>query len=466
MTGTFTRVLALAALSVAPAAAQPQAGSPLPGQKAPDGGRHPAPAQLPRVIGPAGLALPAPLASPAPPPAAVTLPREEKLTRFDPQAVELKWNEGHWLLSAGGTVLKDFGPREGDARQAWHLIRELRLNQHGTVGAPQPIMEYWLSDGSPPRSLPRGVRTLALDPGAIKAEKSQGFWVLRESNRVLFNFGPREREAEQAVAVLRKYGFNQVGIVGRAAPSMLIFAARSEPGAPRWSSPDSPADPAERHGRRQATAKQLENKKEKNTPASFYPTPAVPALRTDGMKGAPFAGRIDSPGLLTRRPPAGAGEAPPDVHTDRVPFDWRQAKVRRDDGEWKLVAGSNVLASFGGNERDARLAHAALMHYRLTEQHLVGGPEPIAGYFLSSGQAPRGMMVGLMGDRFRPEDLSVRQVGESYCVAEHGRPVLDCGPREDAARYMLHVIRRHQFNSVYRIGRDPQQSLTFFAKSH
>ena len=48
------------------------------------------------------------------------------------------------------TVLKDFGRNEREARQAWYLIRELRLNQHATIGTPRPVVEYWLHDGHAP----------------------------------------------------------------------------------------------------------------------------------------------------------------------------------------------------------------------------------------------------------------------------------------------------------------------------
>src|SRR6266542_960505 len=157
-----------------------------------------------------------------------SLPHPENLTKFDPLAVELKYDDGRWVLAAGATVLKDFGRDEREARQAWYLIRELQLNQHATIGTPRPVVEYWLHDGHAPDHLPRGIRTLALDPANLRVERSQGFWVVREPVRVLFNFGASEADANQASAVLRRYGFNQVGLVGQAVPSMLVFAARPQ----------------------------------------------------------------------------------------------------------------------------------------------------------------------------------------------------------------------------------------------
>src|SRR5437879_20549 len=88
-----------------------------------------------------------------PPKAALQHPPEaihQNVVTFDLQRVELQWVDKHWQIVAGDMLLKDFGAREAEARQALQTIQELRLNQLGTVGAPRPIMEYWLSDGQPP----------------------------------------------------------------------------------------------------------------------------------------------------------------------------------------------------------------------------------------------------------------------------------------------------------------------------
>ena len=58
--------------------------------------------------------------------------------------------------------------REFEARQALRLIRELHLTQRGTVGGPDPIMEYWLADGQAPQGLVSGLRTVPLDPAGLR----------------------------------------------------------------------------------------------------------------------------------------------------------------------------------------------------------------------------------------------------------------------------------------------------------
>src|SRR5947209_6541690 len=68
----------------------------------------------------------------------------ERLVSFDCDRTEVAWAEQHWQLQAAGILLKDFGRREHEARQALRLVRQLRLNQYGAIGSPSPALEYWL----------------------------------------------------------------------------------------------------------------------------------------------------------------------------------------------------------------------------------------------------------------------------------------------------------------------------------
>src|SRR5947209_16131895 len=98
-------------------------------------------------------ASPAPAQTPfvpqAPPPAGTRPPAPPGLRGFDPLTAEVRRVDNNWILFADGAVLKEFGGREADARAALAVIRNLKLNQYGTVGAP-PVMEYWLTDGHAP----------------------------------------------------------------------------------------------------------------------------------------------------------------------------------------------------------------------------------------------------------------------------------------------------------------------------
>src|SRR5207248_3088661 len=128
---------------------------------------------LPPVFSPAGPTTVAP-------PALVPVPPEmrqatgENLMTFDPRLAELHWVDNRWQLEAGGVFLKDFGRRENEARQVLHLVRELRLTERGTVGTPQPVMEYWLANGQAPQGSLPGLRLLPLDLASLHVEPIQG----------------------------------------------------------------------------------------------------------------------------------------------------------------------------------------------------------------------------------------------------------------------------------------------------
>ena len=273
--------------------------------------------------------------------------------------------------------------------------------------------------------------------------------------------------------MLRQYGFNQLAIVGRGMPAMLLFVARPTNGGSLAVGASFSRrvnllkqKPGTTEGQRQAEA--LAVRGGQPAPLNSYPVPVLPSLRPEALPGRePVQGRAHH--TLTANGPGDlrtAAEPAPVVVTERVPFDWRQAQVRRDNGNWKLVVGGYMLADFGVDEHSARQAQAALMHFRCTEHLLVGTPQPVVSYFLTGGQAPRGLMGGLFSDPFRPDGLTVRQVGQHYYLAEAGRPLLDCGPHPDEARYMLGVIRQHGFDNVCRIGLDDKHSLTFLVRSH
>ena len=145
---------------------------------------------------------------------------KESLVSFDYRLAELEWRDGRWQLRAGGVWLKDFGGHERDARDALNLIRELHLNQHGTVGTLRPVIEYWLSDGHAPTTATPAARAIAFDREKLTVQQMLEQWCVCEGRRALFAFGGHEDQARQALAIIQHYGFDAVAYVGRPAPVM------------------------------------------------------------------------------------------------------------------------------------------------------------------------------------------------------------------------------------------------------
>jgi hypothetical protein len=158
-------------------------------------------------------------ARPAPAPGTLN----EHLVAFDPDSAELTWSDGHWQIQAGGKILKDFGRHETAARQTLWLIRELVLTQYGTIGGSPPALEYWLHNGAAPQGIPTGLHTSPVDQNSLRIDKIYGQFCLRDGYRILLGFGTNENDARQALAVLKKYAFTQVGMIGQFSPPLLIF---------------------------------------------------------------------------------------------------------------------------------------------------------------------------------------------------------------------------------------------------
>jgi hypothetical protein len=150
---------------------------------------------------------------------------------------------------------------------------------------------------------------------------------------------------------------------------------------------------------------------------------------------------------------------------DRVPLDWRQVQLARDNGNWKLVTGGYVLADFGPDEHDARLALAAAKHYRFTEQCHLGGPNDASSYFLCNGQAPRGLMPGLDGVAFQPESVAVCQVGPEWALSAGGQVLVRFGDHPDEARLMLAAVQRYRFDRLCRLGPPGAGGMMLFMKT-
>ena len=75
---------------------------------------------------------------------------------------------------------------------------------------------------------------LPIDLRAARAEAIRGVWCVRDDDNLLLNFGTDKAGADQAVAVIRKYGFNRVGVVGtQANPAMSYLFVSLEQERPK-----------------------------------------------------------------------------------------------------------------------------------------------------------------------------------------------------------------------------------------
>jgi hypothetical protein len=345
---------------------------------------------------------------PTPPPVA------EQLVSFDPRLAELQWINKRWQLTAGGVLLKDFGRQETEARAALRLLRELGVNQLGHVGTPQPVMEYWLRDGQAPDGLTSGVRVVLLDLATVRAEERQTHWYVRDASRVLFDFGTHADEAQQAAALIRQHGFTRLAQVGRGTPAMTVFLAGG--------------------------TQTLAAPQHLSVPSTIPPTQIQQTTRPEQNGSPPAAAQPAAPSSASG------------ALTDRVPINWQKTQLRQDGGDIRLVSGEQTLAAFGGSERDAQLALSVLRYYHFSELCLVGHPHPAFSYFLVNGHAPRGLMLGLAQERFKPETLTVQQNGAAWVIGDGNQVLFNFGSRQEEAKESLKAIQQYRFDTLCHVG--------------
>jgi hypothetical protein len=347
----------------------------------------------------------------------------EQLVTFDPAEVELRWLNNTWQLFAGGTLLRDFGHNQVAGWEAVRLIRALHLTQHGTIGSPRPIMEYWLSDGQAPQGI-GGTLLVPLDLASLRVETIQGQWCVCDARRLLFNFGRQQAEAALALDVIRRYGFTQIGYVGWPAPAMMYFLGG---------------------GRSASTG---------------------PALQPFTLPGQQPNNAARSALLQAQLLIAGTHQlAPPQVGpSNTIVFNPGRVEIKQDGKLWLLRAGDQVLARFGG-PMEARQALTVVNSYRFTEQVYLGQPGQSFSYFLVHGQPPRGMHPTIFGSTFRPESVAIRQLGGKWVVFAGDQPLESFGDNAAQAQQLVQVIQRYGFDHLCRIGPPGPLSMTFLVKA-
>jgi hypothetical protein len=348
-----------------------------------------------------------------------TLPAGEELVKFVPEQTELRLINDRWFLCCGRTGIKDLGPDERTAREALNLVRDLRLTQRGSIGQPLPVIEYWLADSKAPQALTRNLTLQAFNPDRLHVEQLQGQWCVLDGPQVMFGFGPHAEDARRAMAVLKQYGFNRVGFVGRPTPVMMYFLATDE--AMPQAAPASPSK----------TAAQV-----------------------------PLA--VTLPNYQMNVP----SQSPEELEqaSDHVYFDWFRTEVDCIDGHWKLLAGERCLADFGIPESDARAALDVVRFYHFTEQCRTGSSPSACTYYLVNGAPPRGLMLDLNCVEIDAEALALRQDGDVWKLCEHSRSLLVAGASFEEANATLQTVQRLQITHICHLGNPERPALTVLVR--
>jgi hypothetical protein len=149
----------------------------------------------------------------------VRLPRKpsgkDNCMRFNPTTLSVEQMNGRWRIVDGDHWLFDFGPNRPAARQALKVIRHYRIDRSCTVGRQDASFSYLMANSGSPTGAMAGEDCVAFEPKTLAVSKRQGRWKIVSGGHWLFDFGQSETAAHQALALIRRHGFNRSCFVGR-----------------------------------------------------------------------------------------------------------------------------------------------------------------------------------------------------------------------------------------------------------
>jgi hypothetical protein len=346
--------------------------------------------------------------------------------------IDVKFTNNNWQVWAGPHVFANFGSDWKSAEKTAGTLQAMQTGDTGkstvgdlqqtgwaTIGETRPVIGYMTMRGEAIRSF-RGVSNTAipLDLATLRTEAIRGAWVVRDANNILLNFGQDEREAEQAIAVAKRYGFNRIGFVGATdSPSLRYFFTAAEIRKP------------ETAGANQSNTALTALMQEMN-------------LDRTG---------IDIPGIGT------VGH--------KINIDPKKLDVRRDGADFVLAQGGEVLAKFGRDEFSARDAQRAIQQMRPTAVVRIGTPG--ITFFLAGAEPPNRLPFGTMGASFDPDRLTARQTldGVYHLYDPLGREIAVTGTKADADAIRI-AIKHFKLNRTCQIGSTPTYALTFLGRAN
>jgi hypothetical protein len=354
--------------------------------------------------------------------------------------VQVKRAVGGWQVWAGQRVLRDLGDNEIGARDLARVYRDLRPTEWVTIGnGPKPIVEYGLTNGRPavaaapmdikaeqkieagvgPAHLSGPIVTGAgakviqpIDLRTSRVEPIRGVWCVRDDDNILFNFGTDKAGAEQAIAVIRKYGFNRIGVVGDVKQPVMSYLFVS-----------------------------LEQDRQKAGGGQLLLNAQVDALTRTGI------------------PVPGVGYT-----GEMVKIDPRKVEARKDGTEWIVAAGPEVLGRFGPTEWAAREAARTLQDAKFTEYCRLGGTSNLT-FFLRDGKAPTRAPFSAQARTFDTTSLKVQQINGKWAVTEGPRLLFDVSGQQEGET-VVRVLKAYGFDQIAHLSAGgPKGGVTYLVKN-
>jgi hypothetical protein len=318
---------------------------------------------------------------------------------FNPDNCQVSLIGGNYKIVDGSMWLLDFGNNKVEADKALEIIKHYHFNSQCFVGRPNPSMEYWLVNGSAPSGSLSGEDCISFNPANIEVSFVGGNWKIVEGSHWILDFGQSKAEADEAFAVIKKYGFSEICYVGRPGPSLTYFKGTGVVTPPTVITPIGPVAPI---------------------------------------------GPIFPPVVVIPMPPA---------DQDCITHNVDNLTVTFVGGAFKIVDGSHWLLDFGLNVIDAKRSLDIIKYYRMDSHCFVGRPNPPFEYWLVAGAAPSGDVGGEDCVSFNPNTIEVKYVSGRWKIVDGSHWMFDFDQNQGNAKKAYDIIKYYGFTKICYVGR-------------
>lgn len=145
-------------------------------------------------------------------------PCKEDCVPFNPANISIRQSGSQYLIVDGSHSLFA-APNLTEARTIYRIIKFYSLNKSCFVGRPNPSFQYMLKGTSSPIGPMSGEDVIPFDPARLHLRQEGSQYLMTDGTSRMFLF-PNKIEADLALSMIRKYGFNRTGYVGRPGASL------------------------------------------------------------------------------------------------------------------------------------------------------------------------------------------------------------------------------------------------------
>ncbi|NOZ09444.1 MAG: hypothetical protein GXP09_00130 [Gammaproteobacteria bacterium] len=145
---------------------------------------------------------------------------KEDCVSFNPQSAKVAKRKGRWKIVDGKQWVFDFNKKKKEANRSLKIIKYYGVNQSCFVGRPGPSFRYLLKSGKSPSGKMSKEDCTSFKLDNIKVAKRKGRWKIVDGKRWVFDFGGKQKEANKALAIIKRHKFSRSCFVGRPGPSL------------------------------------------------------------------------------------------------------------------------------------------------------------------------------------------------------------------------------------------------------